>query len=144
MLQTYIYIVVCWVSVQMSVLLYWWVPPLVHVCSLYVPACRVSKYLCKCALFTPSRALVSRLRGGHRHRASLGWSLKHAGMEACMSPGMFSQVVTPHEALVTHWTVEAFLPGVCAIVTGELVWSGELLTTAGPGAFKWPLTSVHP
>lgn len=42
-------------------------------------------------------------------------------MEACMSSGVFSQVVTPHEALVTQRTVEALLACVCAVVTRQLV-----------------------
>lgn len=71
----------------------------------------------------PNRALVSRVRGGHGHAPSLGrtGALEHAGMEACVSPGMFSQVVAPDEALVTHWTVEALLARVCAVVTRQLV-----------------------
>lgn len=73
----------------------------------------------------PYRALVSRIRGGDGHRAaaSLGrtGAQEHAGMEACVSPGMFSQMVAPHEALVTHWTVEALLARVCAVVTGQLI-----------------------
>lgn len=69
--------------------------------------------------------MVSRVRGTHGHRAaaSLGrtGALEHAGMEACVSPGVFSQVVAPHEALVAHWTVEALLAGVRAVVTRQLV-----------------------
>lgn len=79
---------------------------------------------CGCASH-PSRALVSRVRGGHGHgaAASLGraGALEHAGMEACVSPGMFSQVVAPHEALVTQRAVEALLACVCAVVTRQLV-----------------------
>lgn len=73
----------------------------------------------------PSRALVSRVRGGHGHRAaaSLGraGALQHAGVEARVPPGVFSQVVAPHEALVTQWTVEALLARVRAVVTCQLV-----------------------
>ena len=67
----------------------------------------------------PCRALVSRIRRNRRGAAaSLGGAgaLEHAGLEACVSPGVFSQVVAPHEALVTHWTVEALLARVRAIV----------------------------
>lgn len=73
----------------------------------------------------PGRALVSRIGGGHGHgaAASLGHTgaLEHAGVEACVSPGMFSQVVAPHEALVTQWTVEALLARVRAVVTRQLI-----------------------
>lgn len=89
-------------------------------------------------------ASVSRVRGGHGHgaAASLGrtGALEHAGMEACVSPGMFSQVVAPHEALVAQGTVEALLAGVCAVVTRQLVRAGELLATVRPGALEGPLT----
>lgn len=92
----------------------------------------------------PSRALVSRVRGGQGHRAavSLGrtGALEHAGVEACVSPGVFSQVVAPHEALVTHWTVEPLFTRVCAVVTRQLVWTGELLATVRPGTLEGPLT----
>lgn len=61
-------------------------------------------------------------------------------MEACVSPGMFSQMVAPHKALVTHWTVEALLARVCAIVARQLIRSGELLPTVWPGTFEGALT----
>lgn len=73
----------------------------------------------------PRWALVSGVRGGHGYgaAASLGRAaaLEHAGMEACVSPGMFGQVVAPHEALVTQRTVEALLARVRAVVTSQLV-----------------------
>lgn len=82
----------------------------------------------------PHRALVSRVRRGQGHgaAASLGsaGALKHAGMEACVSSGMFSQVVAPDEALVTHGAVEALLARVRAVVARQLVRSGELLAAA--------------
>ena len=83
-------------------------------------------YVQRCVFVShPNRALVSRVRRGHGHgvAAPLGraGALKHAGMEACVSPGMFSQVVAPDEALVTHWTVEALLARVRAVVTRQLV-----------------------
>lgn len=65
-------------------------------------------------------------------------------MKAWMSPGVFLQVVAPHEALVTHRTVEALFACVRAIVTGELVRSGELLTAACPGTLKGALTGMDP
>lgn len=69
----------------------------------------------------PDRTLVSRVRGRHRHGAAapLGHAgaLEHAGIEACMSAGMFRQVVAPHERLITQGAVEALLASVGAIVT---------------------------
>lgn len=65
-------------------------------------------------------------------------------MEACMSPSMFGEVVTPHEALVTEGAVEALLSSVSAVVASQLIGAGELLTTSGPGTFKWALTGVNP
>lgn len=88
--------------------------------------------------------MVTRIRGGHRDRAaaSLGHAgaLKHAGMEAGMSPGVFRQVVAPHKALVAQWTGEALLAGVCAEVSGQLVGPRELFTTVWPGTLEGPLT----
>lgn len=73
----------------------------------------------------PDRTLVSRVRGRHGHRAAapLGHTgaLEHAGMEACVSAGMFRQVVAPHEALVAQGAVEVLLTCVCAVVTRELI-----------------------
>lgn len=65
-------------------------------------------------------------------------------MEACMPAGVFGEVVTSHEALVTEWTVEALLAGVSAVVTGQFIGTGEFLTTAGPSAFKRALTGMNP
>lgn len=91
---------------------------------MYLYVCIYICTVCGCVSH-PSGALVSRVRGGHGHgvATSLGSAraLEHAGMEACVSPGMFSQVVAPHEALVTHGTVEALLARVCAVVTCQLV-----------------------
>lgn len=89
------------------------------------------------------RALVSRFRGGDRQRAAapLGpGAQEHAGMEAVVPPGVFGQMVAPHEALVAHWTVEALLARVRAVVTGQLVRSGELLATVRPRALEGALT----
>lgn len=65
-------------------------------------------------------------------------------MEACVSPGMFSQVVAPHEALVTQGTVEALLTGVCAVVARQLVRAGELLAAFWPGTLEGALTGMDP
>lgn len=110
--------------------------------------CAVCTFVCTCTVCGcvshPGGASVSRIRGGHGHGAtpSLGrtGALEHAGMKAWMSPGVFLQVVAPHEALVTHRTVEALFACVRAIVTGELVRSGELLAAACPGTLKGALT----
>lgn len=89
-------------------------------------------------------ALVPRIGGGHGHgaAASLGHAgaLEHAGMEARVSPGVLSQVVAPHEALLAHGTVEALLARVCAVVTRQLVRPGELLAAIRPGALEGTLT----
>lgn len=65
-------------------------------------------------------------------------------MEACVSPGVFGQVVAPHEAFVAHGTVEALLARVRAVVTRQLVRPGELLATLWPGTLKRTFTGVDP
>lgn len=57
---------------------------------------------------------------------------------------MFGQVVAPHEALVTHWAVEALLARVCAVVARQLVGPGELLATVWPGTLKGAFTGMDP
>lgn len=88
---------------------------------LHVPVCLCT--VCGCS--SHPGALVSGLRGGHGHgaAASLGsaGALQHAGMEARVSPGVFSQMVAPHEALITQRAVEALLARVRAVVTRQLV-----------------------
>lgn len=73
----------------------------------------------------PRGALAPGIRGGHGHgaAASLGHAgaLKHAGMEAGVPPGVLSQVVAPHEALLAHGAVEALLARVRAVVARQLV-----------------------
>lgn len=73
----------------------------------------------------PGRAPVSRVGGRHRRgaAASLGCAgaLQHARLEARVPPGVFSQVVAPHEALVAQRAVEALLARVRAVVAGQLV-----------------------
>lgn len=65
-------------------------------------------------------------------------------METRVPAGVFGEMVAPHEALVTEGAVEALLAGVSAVVTGQLIRTGEFLTTAGPGAFKRTLSGVNP
>lgn len=65
-------------------------------------------------------------------------------MEARVPPGVFGQMVAPHEALVAHGTVEALLAGVRAVVTRQLVRPRELLAALWPGALKRSLTGVDP
>lgn len=86
--------------------------------------------------------MVPRIAGGHGAAASLGHAgaLKHAGMEARVSPGVLRQVVAPHEALLAHGTVEALLARVRAVVARQLVRPGELLAAVGPGALEGTLT----
>lgn len=96
----------------------------------------------------PCRALVPGVRGGHRcgTAPSLGnaGALQHAGMETCVSPGVFGQVVAPHEALFTQRTVEALLARVRAVVARQLVRSGKLFTAVCPGAFEGTFPGVDP
>lgn len=56
-----------------------------------------------------------------------------------MAPSVLHQVVAAHEALVAEGAAELLLPGVGAVVAGELVRAGELLAAFGPGARKGPL-----
>lgn len=120
--------------------------------SVYASVCAVCTFVCTCTVCGcvshPGGASVSRIRGGHGHGATpslrRAGALEHAGMKAWMSPGVFLQVVAPHEALVTHGTVEALFACVRAIVTGELVRSGELLAAACPGTLKGALTGMDP
>lgn len=50
-----------------------------------------------------------------------------------MPPGVFGQVVAPHETLVAQRAVEALLARVRAVVAGQLVRPRELLAAVGPG-----------
>lgn len=47
--------------------------------------------------------------------------------EVGVPAGVLDEVVAAHEALVAEWAQEAFLAGVGAQVTGQLVGTGELL-----------------
>lgn len=91
----------------------------------------------------PGRAPVSGVgrRHGGRAAASLGCArgLQHARVESCVPPGVFRQVVAPHEALVAQRAVKALLTRVRAVVTRQLVRPGELLATVGPGTLEGAL-----
>lgn len=61
-----------------------------------------------------------------------------------MAPGVLHQVVAAHEALVTKRAAELLLPRVGAVVAGQLVGAGELLTAVGPGARERPFSCMCP
>lgn len=60
-------------------------------------------------------------------------------MEPRVPPGVFRQVVAPHEALVAQRAVEALLARVRAVVARQLVRPGELLAAVGPGTLEGAL-----
>lgn len=51
-----------------------------------------------------------------------------------MASSVFHQVVASHKALVAKRAPELLLPRVGAIVAGQLIGAGELLTAVRPGA----------
>lgn len=57
-----------------------------------------------------------------------------------MAPGVLHQVVAAHEALVTKRAPELLLPCVGAVVAGQLVGAGELLTAVGPSTWERPFS----
>lgn len=57
-----------------------------------------------------------------------------------MAPGVLHQVVTTHEALVTQRAPKLLLPCVGAVVAGQLIGAGELLTAVRPGTRERPFT----
>lgn len=61
-----------------------------------------------------------------------------------MAPGVLHQVVAAHEALVAERATELLLPRVGAIVAGELIGAGELLTAVRPGTWERSLSCVCP
>lgn len=65
-------------------------------------------------------------------------------MEPRVPPGVFRQVVAPHEALVAQRAVEALLARVRAVVARQLVRPGELLAAVGPGTLEGALPGVDP
>lgn len=70
--------------------------------------------------------------------------LQHARLEIRMAPCMLHQVVAPHEALVAERAAELLLPCVGAVVAGQLIGAGELLTAVGPGTRERSLSCVCP
>ena len=66
--------------------------------------------------------------------------LQHARLELGVAARVLHQVVTAHEALVAQRAAKLLLPGVGAVVAGQLVGAGELLAAVGPGAGERPLT----
>ena len=66
--------------------------------------------------------------------------LQHARLELGVAARVLHQVVAAHEALVTQRAAKLLLPGVGAVVAGQLVGAGELLAAVGPGAGEGPLT----
>ena len=65
---------------------------------------------------------------------------QHGGLEVGMATGVLDQMVTAHEALVAQWAQEALFSCVGAGVAGELIGTGKLFLTVGPGAGEGPLT----
>lgn len=61
-----------------------------------------------------------------------------------MAPGVLHEVVAAHETLVAKRAPELLLPRVGAIVAGQLVGAGELLTAVGPGTWERPFSCVCP
>lgn len=57
-----------------------------------------------------------------------------------MAARVLHQVVAAHEALVTEWATKLFLACVGAVMTGQLIGAGKLLTAVWPGTWKRPLT----
>lgn len=57
---------------------------------------------------------------------------------------VLAQMVTAHEALVAHGAGEAFLPGVCAQVSLQLIRASEPFAAEKPVADKRPLAGVPP
>lgn len=53
---------------------------------------------------------------------------------------MLHQVVAAHEALVAERAAELLFARVGAVVAGQLVGAGKLLTAVGPGAREGPFS----
>ncbi len=66
--------------------------------------------------------------------------LQHAGLEIRVAPSVLHQMVAAHEALVTKRAPKLLLPRVGAVVAGQLVGAGELLTAVGPGTWERPFS----
>lgn len=50
-----------------------------------------------------------------------------------MAPGVLHQMVAAHKTLVTKGAPKLLLPRVGAVVAGQLIGAGELLTAVRPG-----------
>lgn len=57
-----------------------------------------------------------------------------------MAPGVLHEVVAAHEAFVTKRAAELLLPRVGAVVAGQLIGAGKLLTAVWPGAWERPFS----
>lgn len=86
----------------------------------------------------PRTPLVVRGRAGSRGRPLA--SSQHGGLEVRVTAGVLDQVVAAHEALVTKRTPKLLLPRVGAVMTGQLVGAGKLLTAVWPGTWEWPFS----
>ena len=59
-----------------------------------------------------------------------------------MSTNMFPHMIWPRESPCTNMALERFEPCMFPLVSGELVWPGELVFTPSPRTAVWPLPSV--
>lgn len=57
-----------------------------------------------------------------------------------MAPGVFHQMVAAHKTLVTKRAPKLLLPRVGAVVAGQLIGAGELLTAVRPGTRERPFS----
>lgn len=57
-----------------------------------------------------------------------------------MAARVLHEVVAAHEALVAKRAAELLLPRVGAVVAGQLVRPGELLTAVGPSTWERPFS----
>lgn len=71
-------------------------------------------------------------------------AFEHGGVEVGVAARVLHQVVAAHEPLVAERAAELLLAGVGAVVPGELVGAGKLLTAVRPSAGERPLTCVCP
>lgn len=71
-------------------------------------------------------------------------AFEHGRVEVRVAAGVLHQVVTAHEPLVTEWAAKLFLPSVGAVVSGQFIGAGKLLTAVWPRTGKRPLTCVCP
>lgn len=71
-------------------------------------------------------------------------AFEHGGVKVGVAPRVLHQVVAAHEPLVAEWAAELLLPGVGAVVPGQFIGAGKLLTAVWPSAGERPLTCVCP